>query len=342
MSQRAVLRFLCVVGVFLKGQTALIQSQPTVLAALGDSAFLNCRLTQSKDVVQVTWQKISPEGEKDLATSNKYFGQKVNPEFRERVEFEDVGLHSSSIVIRNLTHRDEGCYLCLFNTNPDGALTGRTCLQLYELHAASLHVRESNSAEEVVVSCSATGRPAPTVTLIVPHYNTTNTTKSTNTNGTVTVTATAAVPRLRVGDWRVGCAVRVLSGRETVMYAVVPEVELSPSVGVDVESGSDISWTIGVLVLCFVVVAAAAAAAAVVFYRRKQHNRQNPQSNTPGFLNSTPVLPGDSEKNEKDSSVPGTPLMNPENQPRFRRSPPAKNESSSPPKSSVKRQQLSF
>lgn len=230
-----------------------------MLAALGDSAFLNCRLTQSKDVVQVTWQKISPEGEKDLATSNKYFGQKVNPEFRERVEFEDVGLHSSSIVIRNLTHRDEGCYLCLFNTNPDGALTGRTCLQLYgknsaalytsiilfsnittriaslpELHAASLHVRESNSAEEVVVSCSATGRPAPTVTLTVPHYNTTNTTnttKSTNTNGTVTVTATAAVPRLRVGDWRVGCAVRVLSGRETVMYAVVPEVELSPSVG---------------------------------------------------------------------------------------------------------------
>ncbi|TNN80860.1 OX-2 membrane glycoprotein [Liparis tanakae] len=281
MSQRAVLRLLCVVGVFLKGQTALIQSEPTVLAALGDSAFLNCRLMQSKNVLQVTWQKISPEGKKeDVATSSKYFGQKVNREFRDRVQFEDVGLLSSSIVIRNVTYRDEGCYLCLFNTNPDGALTGRTCLQLYELHAASLHVGESNSAEEVHVSCSATGRPAPTVTLTVAHYNTTNTTNitnttnttsTTNTNGTVTVTVTAALPRLPVDGSRVGCAVRVLSGRETVVYAVVPEVELSPSVGVDVESGSNINWTIWVLVPC-VVVAVVVAVAAAVFYRRKPHN----------------------------------------------------------------------
>ncbi|XP_031708001.1 OX-2 membrane glycoprotein-like [Anarrhichthys ocellatus] len=215
MSPRAVLHFLCVLGVFHKGQTALIESQHTVLAALGDNACLNCQLMQSKDVVQVTWQKISPEGKTDLATDNKHFGQKVNSGFQGRVAFKAAGLQNSSIVIRNVTDRDQGCYLCLFNTYPDGALTGRTCLQLYELHKAVLHVRESNSAEEVLVSCSATGRPAPTVTLTVPHYNSTS---ITNTNGTVTVTTTAVLSRLSDNSSRVGCAVRVLSGVKQQMY----------------------------------------------------------------------------------------------------------------------------
>ncbi|XP_031697509.1 OX-2 membrane glycoprotein-like, partial [Anarrhichthys ocellatus] len=209
MSRRAVLHFLCVLGVFHKGQTALIESQHTVLAALGDNACLNCQLMQSKDVVQVTWLKSLPEGEKNLASNHKIYGHKVNPDYESKVEFKAAGLQNSSIVIRNVTDRDQGCYLCLFNTYPDGALTGRTCLQLYELHKAVLHVRESNSAEEVLVSCSATGRPAPTVTLTVPHCNSTS---ITNTNGTVSVTTTAVLSRLSHNSSRVGCAVRVLSG----------------------------------------------------------------------------------------------------------------------------------
>ena len=101
-------------------------------------------------------------------------------------------------------------------------------VSLAELHEAVLHVRESTSSEELVVSCSATGRPAPTVTLTVPHYNSTSVT---NTNGTVTVTSTAVLSRLHVNSTRVGCAVRVLSGPQIVVYAVIPEVKQSPADG---------------------------------------------------------------------------------------------------------------
>uniref|UniRef100_A0A8C2ZQD4 Ig-like domain-containing protein n=1 Tax=Cyclopterus lumpus TaxID=8103 RepID=A0A8C2ZQD4_CYCLU len=208
----------------------------TVMAAVGDSACLTCRLMQFKDVLQVTWEKILPEGKKNLATSSKYFGQKVSREFKGRVEFKDTDLHNSSIVIMNVTDQDKGCYRCLFNTYPDDTsmilclfcdLTTRMVF-LPELREVFLHVRESHAAEEVVVSCSATGRPAPTVTLTVPHYNSTS---STNANGTVTVTATAVLPRLHVNSSRVGCAVRVLSGPETVVSEVVPEVKQSPADG---------------------------------------------------------------------------------------------------------------
>ena len=90
-----------------------------------------------------------------------------------------------------------------------------------ELHEAILHVGESNSPEEAVVSCSATGRPAPTVTLTVPHHNSSSVT---NTNGTVTVTTTAVLPRLHGNSTQVGCAVRVLSGPQIEVFTMIPEI----------------------------------------------------------------------------------------------------------------------
>ncbi|XP_029306179.1 OX-2 membrane glycoprotein-like isoform X5 [Cottoperca gobio] len=143
--------------------------------------------------------------------------------FKEKWTVEAAGLQNCSIVIRNLTEQDEGCYHCLFNTYPEGALTGTTCLQIYELHEPILHVGESNSAEEALVSCSATGRPAPTVTLTVPHYNSTSVT---NTNGTVTVTATARLPD---ESTQVGCAARVLSAPQKEVFVMIPEVKQSPA-----------------------------------------------------------------------------------------------------------------
>ena len=65
--------------------TSLIETQQTVMAAVGEEAQLNCQLMQSKEVLQVTWQKLLPEGEKNLATYNKYFGQKVNAGFMRKI-----------------------------------------------------------------------------------------------------------------------------------------------------------------------------------------------------------------------------------------------------------------
>ncbi|XP_029306136.1 OX-2 membrane glycoprotein-like [Cottoperca gobio] len=223
MSNFAALRLIFVSWVFQKGLTALIKTQHIVLAAVGEDSSLSCQLMQPKDVLQVTWQKSLPEGMKNVASYSKHFGPGVNDCFQGKVDLEAAGLQNCSIVIRNLTEQDEGCYHCLFNTYPEGALTGTTCLQIYELHEPILHVGESNSAEEALVSCSATGRPALTVTLTVPHYNSTSVT---NTNGTVTVTATARLPD---ESTQVGCAARVLSAPQKEVFVMIPEVKQSPA-----------------------------------------------------------------------------------------------------------------
>ncbi|XP_078022089.1 uncharacterized protein LOC117255337 isoform X1 [Epinephelus lanceolatus] len=272
MPQHAVIFLICALGLIQKGLAAVIETQQTVMAAVGEEALLNCQLMQPKDVLQVTWQKILPDKEQNIATYTEFFGEKVNPDFRDKVEFKYAGLQNSSIVIRRVTEEDEGCYHCLFNTYPDGALTGSTCLQLYELHEPVLHVRESNSPEEAVVSCSATGRPAPTVRLTVPHYNSTSVT---NTNATVTVTATAVVPRLHGNSTQVGCAVRVLSGPQIEVFTMIPEVTLSSADGVDEESGSDNSDLNVTLITVLVVVSCVCVAAAVIIILliRKHHDR---------------------------------------------------------------------
>uniref|UniRef100_A0A8C4EXN1 Ig-like domain-containing protein n=1 Tax=Dicentrarchus labrax TaxID=13489 RepID=A0A8C4EXN1_DICLA len=201
-------------------------TQQTVMAAVGEEAHLNCQLMQKKDVVQVTWQKVSPEKEENVATFNRYFGPRVNPDFIDKVEFKDAGLQNNSIVFRNLKEQDEGCYHCLFNTYPDGALT---------LHEPILHVRESNSPEEAVVSCSATGRPAPTVTLRVLqqdlHFSNYSSVSVTNTNGTVAVTTTAVLSGYHGNSPEVGCAARVLSGPQIEVFMMIPEVKQSSADG---------------------------------------------------------------------------------------------------------------
>ncbi|XP_076579972.1 nectin-4-like [Chaetodon auriga] len=236
MFQHTVIHLFCVLGVIQRGLTALVQTQQTVMAAEGEEAHFSCWLTQPKDVLQVTWQKCLPDGEKNVCSFNKYFGQKVNPDFRDKVKFKAAGLQNSSIVIRNVTELDEGCYHCLFNTDPAGALTGTTCLRLYELHEPILHVRESNSSEEVVVSCSATGRPAPTVTLRVLqkdlHLSPSSSVTVTNSNGTVTVTTAAVLSGFHDSSTQVGCAARVLSGPQMEAFMMIPEVKRSSADGV--------------------------------------------------------------------------------------------------------------
>ncbi|TMS11556.1 OX-2 membrane glycoprotein [Larimichthys crocea] len=246
------------------------------MAAVGDEACLSCQLTQHKEVLQVTWQKLSPEGEKNVATSTKYFGRQVNRGFRDKVEFKDAGLQNSSIVIRNVTEQDEGCYACLFNSNPEGALTGRTCLKVYELHEPVLHV-ESNSAEEAVVSCSATGRPAPTVTLRVLqqdlHLSDYSSVSVTNTNSTVTVTSTAVLSGFHDDSTQVGCAVRVLSGPQKEVLMMIPEVKQSSADGFDELSGSNNHDHRGIWISVSLLVVLVCGILTLVFLRRKRRNQ---------------------------------------------------------------------
>ena len=102
-----------------------------MLAAVTQDARLSCQLTQTKDVVQVNWQKYFPVRDKFLASYHEDLGQAVNSDSRGKVEFAEADLQNSSIIIRNVTEQDDGCYFCVFNIFPDGDFTAKTCLQVY-------------------------------------------------------------------------------------------------------------------------------------------------------------------------------------------------------------------
>lgn len=102
-----------------------------MLAAVGGRASLTCQLIEYKEVVQVTWQKVLPDGEKNLATFAKGFAPSMDSDLKMKVDFHYKDLKNCSLEIRKVTEQDEGCYRCLFNTFPQGAVIGRTCLRLY-------------------------------------------------------------------------------------------------------------------------------------------------------------------------------------------------------------------
>ncbi|XP_026014689.1 OX-2 membrane glycoprotein-like [Astatotilapia calliptera] len=264
-------------GAFEKALTAVVQTQQTVLAAVGEDAEFSCQLLETKDILQVTWQKISPDVQENVATYSKYYGQRVNDGFTDKVEFKYTGLQNCSIVIRNVTEQDEGCYHCLFNTYPEGSFIGRTCLQVYELHEPVVDVRESNSTEEWVVSCSATGRPAPTVTLSVSqqdlNFSQYNTVSVSNTNATFTVTTTAVLSGSRNNSTQVGCAARVLSAPHREVMVTIPDDDDN-----DEKSGSDprnLGIRISAILLSVMLLVACVTALIFVWYRKKSQSSQS-------------------------------------------------------------------
>uniref|UniRef100_I3J0K1 OX-2 membrane glycoprotein n=1 Tax=Oreochromis niloticus TaxID=8128 RepID=I3J0K1_ORENI len=286
-------------GAFDKALTAVIQTQQTVLAAVGEDAEFSCQLLETKDVLQVTWQKSSNDVETNVATFSKYFGPRVNDGFTDKFGFKYTGLQNCSIVIRNVTDQEGGCYHCLFNTYPEGSFTGRTCLEVYELHEPVVDVRESNSTEEWVVSCSATGRPAPTVTLSVSQqdlsFSQYNTVSVSNTNATFTVTTTAVLSGSRNNSTQVGCAARVLSAPHREVMVTIPEVQQTS------DHEYDSFWIIVLAAVAGVMVLGCVILLVTVLLKEKDKQRDLEKSKTPQKSN-----------NKTDGNK--TPLMNHENE----------------------------
>ncbi|XP_070968230.1 OX-2 membrane glycoprotein-like [Oncorhynchus clarkii lewisi] len=204
-----------------KGLSHLVRTQQVVTATLGEDADLNCELMKPKDVRQVTWQKVTT-GENEYVASYSKHGPHVNLRFKGKVEFEDEGLQNCSIVIRGVSRGDESCYKCLFNTFPEGAISGTTCLKVNELYGPSLLITQTNNSH-TTLSCSATGRPVPIVTwddIMIEHSTMVDVT---HPNGTVTVTTTATVVVSSLTAKKVRCVASLsFGGSIKVVSEVIP------------------------------------------------------------------------------------------------------------------------
>ncbi|XP_010884448.1 OX-2 membrane glycoprotein isoform X2 [Esox lucius] len=282
-----------------KGLSQLVKTQRVVIVTLGEDAHLSCCLMEPKDVLQVTWQKETLKGIENVASYNKRFGPLVNSRFQ-KVVFQDMGLQKCSIIIREVSREDEGCYKCLFNSNPDGAVIGRTCLQVNEptLYEPTLLVTQSNDSNTLfsglTVSCSATGRPAPIVAWkVTEHFLDSSAVNVNHPNGTVTVTITStmAVPNV---DTMVGC---VVSSGE-----VIKEV----SKEIPANSTSFTGMMVGVGVFSAGVIVFICGLVGWLFMRRHQKSRGKTGQDVPKITNSTSKSP--IQHQEKDNGSVMIPL----------------------------------
>ncbi|XP_037618037.1 OX-2 membrane glycoprotein-like [Sebastes umbrosus] len=122
-----------------------------------------CAVTNPRGVRQVTWQRLFKDDSiENLATYSTRFGQQVNDPYKGKVIFTEASLGSSSITLRNVTWDDESCYICSFNVYPDGSKRTQICLTVRGISEVKTEV-QAPSDVAVVFSCSATGKPAPTI-----------------------------------------------------------------------------------------------------------------------------------------------------------------------------------
>ncbi|NXS67164.1 OX2G protein, partial [Pandion haliaetus] len=142
----------------------------------GGNITFSCQSVTKEDVLQVTWQKETDGAEDNIATYSTMNGQKIAKGYVGHVSFAHSELQVSAISLHGVTLQDEGCYKCIFNTFPLGAVSGRMCLKVYAISDPKVEAKlipspdKAEDAEKVVgMSCSATGKPAPKITWLLPN-----------------------------------------------------------------------------------------------------------------------------------------------------------------------------
>nr|XP_009673540.1 PREDICTED: uncharacterized protein LOC104144291 [Struthio camelus australis] len=141
----------------------------------GGNVTFSCRLITNEDALQVTWQKEMEGTDDNIATYSTVNGQKIVKSYGSHVSFALSELQASAISLQGVTFQDEGCYKCIFNTFPSGAVTGRMCLKVYAISDPKVEAKLIPSPDKakgnvkvVEMSCSATGKPAPKITWQLP------------------------------------------------------------------------------------------------------------------------------------------------------------------------------
>ncbi|KAL1022021.1 hypothetical protein UPYG_G00021200 [Umbra pygmaea] len=134
-------------------------------------ASYTCTLNDPTGVLQVTWQRLFLKNNsvENLATYSKRFGAQIVQTHQDKVVFTEASLNSTSIAVMNVSWSDEACYICSFNIYPSGSKQGTpTCLNVQGVSEVRATVLEVPSSEpkgdtDFVVSCTATGKPAPRI-----------------------------------------------------------------------------------------------------------------------------------------------------------------------------------
>nr|XP_021326789.1 OX-2 membrane glycoprotein isoform X2 [Danio rerio]XP_021331640.1 OX-2 membrane glycoprotein isoform X2 [Danio rerio] len=149
----ALLRGAYPLEIVARGVTAVV---------FGQDASLSCILPFASGVKQVTWQRVRAQDVHTLATFSERFKDNVDEDFVGKITFQ-ASFNSTTIEIKNTTFEDEACYICSFKY-PTGPKRETLCVTVKGISEITAAVNPADTSDtEVVVSCSATGKPAPTI-----------------------------------------------------------------------------------------------------------------------------------------------------------------------------------
>ncbi|XP_073699445.1 nectin-3-like [Garra rufa] len=132
----------------------------------GQDASFSCALSDASGVKQVTWQRVrDTEPVQTLATFSDLFKEHVDDQYVGKVTFTAASVNSTSIMIKNATFQDEACYICSFKVYPLQPKRQTLCLTVKGISEITIAsgIPAPRTDQDVVVSCSATGKPAPTI-----------------------------------------------------------------------------------------------------------------------------------------------------------------------------------
>nr|XP_057907314.1 OX-2 membrane glycoprotein-like [Doryrhamphus excisus] len=162
-------RTVLVSALLLKAASLQITGYGDTTADYGEDAHYKCELRNQTGVRQVTWQRrLQDHTIENVASYSKWHGQQINQPYQGKVMLSETSLSSASITLKNLTWEDESCYICLFNVYPEGSKKKQTCLSVQGISEVQTKVyRPSGGLVDrtmpVMFSCSATGKPEPTI-----------------------------------------------------------------------------------------------------------------------------------------------------------------------------------
>lgn len=244
-------------------------------------ASYTCTHADSTGVLQVTWQRLfKDDSVENLATYSKRFGAQIIDPHRGKVVFTEASLNSTSITVKNVTWADEACYICSFNVYPSGSIRKQTCLTVQgvsEVRATMQKVpsTESKADMEVVVSCSATGKPAPwiqwNISAAVP-IKTPNNWTVINKDQTVTAISNITLQLLPGSGGYVDCIVN--NGMRTQRHERVPLPILPGESGereVEEDDRRTSPWAVGIPV--FLIVSILVICGSVMLQKKKGYRQ---------------------------------------------------------------------
>ncbi|XP_069058740.1 nectin-3-like [Pleurodeles waltl] len=250
--------------------SAMVIHEKTLTATEGDRVTFKCQLEHAHDVLQVTWQKDTGDFSGTVATYSKAYGQKVMGPYKRRVvDFSRTILNATAITLHSVSLSDEGCYKCFFSVFPTGSVVGRTCLHVYAISEpileASLLSKPESEEKEQVVSCSATGKPAPEITWNLTksllgkpqHYFIDNPNRTITVISNFTYVSSQFNPHILVT-----CVLRHPALNVEITLPVETEKQ-------NLASSSPLVW-----IVCLIVVMLVVSALVILFYM-KRHKRKN-------------------------------------------------------------------